>query len=90
MPVDAVLLTQDLVRCPSVTPADAGALDLLEQRLKAAGFATHRVVFSEPGYPDIDNLFAHCGGDGPCLVFAGHTDVVPPGDESSTGAAQRT
>jgi succinyl-diaminopimelate desuccinylase len=81
MRVDPVVLTQELVRCASVTPADAGALGLLEERLKAAGFSAQRVVFSEPGTPDIDNLFARIGSDtsGPALMFAGHTDVVPPG-----------
>jgi succinyl-diaminopimelate desuccinylase len=79
MTVDPVDLTCTLVRCASVTPADAGALSVLENHLKQAGFTTHRVVFSESGTPDIDNLFARIGGDGPALVFAGHTDVVPPG-----------
>jgi succinyl-diaminopimelate desuccinylase len=76
----AVELTRDLIRRPSVTPADAGALDVLEQRLKAAGFATHRLPFTEAGTPDIDNLYARIGDSAPFLLFAGHTDVVPPGD----------
>jgi succinyl-diaminopimelate desuccinylase len=76
---DALSITRALVRCPSVTPAEGGALAVLETLLKAAGFTVHRPVFSEPGTPDIDNLYARIGGDGPCLVFAGHTDVVPPG-----------
>jgi succinyl-diaminopimelate desuccinylase len=76
----ALDIARALVRCPSVTPAEGGALDYLEGLLKAAGFATHRPVFSEAGTPDIDNLYARIGGgDGPVLVFAGHTDVVPPG-----------
>jgi succinyl-diaminopimelate desuccinylase len=76
----ALAIARELLRCPSVTPADAGALGALEHRLKQAGFATHRLVFSEPGTPDIDNLFAKIGDGRPHLVFAGHTDVVPPGD----------
>jgi len=76
----AVSLTRDLIRCPSVTPADAGALDVVERTLKAVGFATHRLVFTEPGTPDVDNLFATIGSGAPHLVFAGHTDVVPTGD----------
>ena len=76
----AVRLTRELIRCPSVTPADAGALDVVEKALQSAGFETHRVVFSEPGTPDIDNLFAKIGVGAPHLSFAGHTDVVPPGD----------
>ena len=80
---DAVSITRDLVRCPSVTPADAGALGVLENILKAAGFEVHRVTFSEPGTADIDNLYARIGDQAPHITFAGHTDVVPPGDESA-------
>ncbi|MBL1258771.1 succinyl-diaminopimelate desuccinylase [Methylocystis sp. Sn-Cys] len=76
----AVSLSRDLIRCPSVTPADAGALDVVERELKAAGFETHRLIFTEPGTPDVDNLFAKIGAGVPHLVFAGHTDVVPAGD----------
>jgi succinyl-diaminopimelate desuccinylase len=80
---DAVAIARDLVRCPSVTPADAGALGVLETILKAAGFELHRVTFSEPGTSDIDNLYARIGGEAPHIAFAGHTDVVPPGDEAA-------
>ncbi|MCC8949954.1 succinyl-diaminopimelate desuccinylase [Bradyrhizobium sp. Arg62] len=80
---DAVSITRDLVRCPSVTPADAGALGVLENLLKAAGFEVHRVTFSEPGTADIDNLYARIGTSAPHITFAGHTDVVPPGDEAA-------
>jgi succinyl-diaminopimelate desuccinylase len=76
----AVSLTRDLLRCPSVTPADAGALGVVEKALKGAGFETHRLVFTQAGTPDVDNLFAKIGVGAPHLVFAGHTDVVPPGD----------
>src|SRR4051794_14137803 len=79
---DALSIARDLLRCPSVTPADAGALGVLEARLKSAGFEVHRVTFSEPGAADIDNLYARIGTSGPHLAFAGHTDVVPPGDET--------
>lgn len=78
----AVSLTRDLIRCPSVTPKDAGALDVVEGALKPVGFTTHRLLFTEPGTPDVDNLFAKLGSGGPHLVFAGHTDVVPTGDVS--------
>jgi succinyl-diaminopimelate desuccinylase len=81
--IDAVSIARDLVRCPSVTPADAGALGILENILKAAGFEVHRVTFGEPGTADVDNLFARIGDAAPHLTFAGHTDVVPPGDESA-------
>jgi len=80
---DAVSITRDLVRCPSVTPADAGALGVLENILKAAGFDVYRVTFGEPGTTDIDNLYARIGNQAPHITFAGHTDVVPPGDEAA-------
>ncbi|MGY3448628.1 succinyl-diaminopimelate desuccinylase [Bradyrhizobium sp. USDA 4353] len=80
---DALTITRDLIRCPSVTPADAGALGVLEALLKDAGFTTHRVTFSEAGTADIDNLYARIGTEGPHITFAGHTDVVPPGDEAA-------
>ncbi|MFT3939484.1 succinyl-diaminopimelate desuccinylase [Rhodopseudomonas sp.] len=79
----ALSIAQDLLRCPSVTPADAGALDVLETLLKGAGFTVHRVTFSEPGTADIDNLYARIGDGAPHLCFAGHTDVVPPGEASA-------
>src|SRR5258708_4256062 len=80
---DALSIARDLVRCPSVTPADAGALGVLENILKTAGFEVHRVTFGEPGTADIDNLYARIGSEAPHITFAGHTDVVPPGDESA-------
>jgi len=81
--IDALSIARDLVRCPSVTPADAGALGVLEKILKDAGFDVHRVTFGEPGTADIDNLYARIGTSAPHITFAGHTDVVPPGDESA-------
>jgi len=80
---DALTIARELLRCPSVTPADAGALDVLDRLLRAAGFEVHRVTFSEPGAADIDNLYARIGTAAPHLMFAGHTDVVPPGDISA-------
>ncbi len=80
---DALTIARDLLRCPSVTPADAGALGVLEGLLKAAGFDVHRVTFSEPGTADIDNLYARIGTEAPHITFAGHTDVVPAGDEAA-------
>lgn len=78
---DALSIARNLLRCPSVTPADAGALSVLEKVLKAAGFETHRVTFTEPGTDATDNLYARIGTGSPHIMFAGHTDVVPPGDE---------
>ena len=77
---DPVALTQALIRCESVTPVEGGALDLLESVLAPAGFACHRLTFTEPGTPDVENLYARIGTGQPHLCFAGHTDVVPPGD----------
>ena len=81
--IDALSIARDLLRCPSVTPADAGALGVLENVWKGAGFEVHRVTFGEPGTADIDNLYARIGNSAPHIIFAGHTDVVPPGDESA-------
>jgi succinyl-diaminopimelate desuccinylase len=83
MTVDPVAIARELVRCPSVTPAEGGALRYLETVLKAAGFTVHRMTFSEPGADDVENLYARIGDGAPNLMFAGHTDVVPPGDETS-------
>lgn len=85
---DALAIARDLIRCPSVTPEDGGALGYIQKLLEGAGFEAHRVRFSQEGYPDIDNLYARIGGaqggnPGPSLMFAGHTDVVPPGDAAS-------
>ena len=80
---DALSIARDLIRCPSVTPADAGALGVLESILKSAGFEVQRVSFGEPGTADIDNLYARIGNAAPHITFAGHTDVVPPGDETA-------
>jgi len=83
MPADPVAITRDLLRCPSVTPAEGGALAYLEMTLRGAGFTVQRMTFSEPGTADVENLYARIGDVGPNLVFAGHTDVVPPGDEKA-------
>jgi len=77
---DVIELSEALIRCPSVTPAEGGALDLLQARLEALGFTCHRLPFTQDGTPDVDNLYARLGTDGPNFCFAGHTDVVPPGD----------
>jgi succinyl-diaminopimelate desuccinylase len=83
MPADPVAIARDLIRCPSVTPAEGGALDYLERVLKGAGFTVHRVTFSEPGNADVENLYARIGTASPHLMFAGHADVVPPGAETA-------
>jgi succinyl-diaminopimelate desuccinylase len=83
MPADPAVIARDLLRCPSVTPAEGGALAYLQSVLTAAGFAVHRPVFSEPGTADVENFYARIGAAKPHLVFAGHTDVVPPGDAAA-------
>lgn len=80
---DPVANLQTLIRCPSVTPAEGGALSSLEAMLSPLGFVVERMVASEPGAPDVENLYARLGTEEPHLMFAGHTDVVPPGDEAS-------
>ncbi|MCL6705700.1 succinyl-diaminopimelate desuccinylase [Pseudomonas sp. R2.Fl] len=73
---------QTLIRCPSVTPAEGGALSALQAMLEPLGFAVTRTVATEAGTPDIENLYARIGKEGPHLMFAGHTDVVPTGTET--------
>ena len=80
---DPLAIARDLIRCPSVTPAEGGALAHLAGLLASAGFAVHRMTFSEPGTPDVENLYARIGTAAPHLMFAGHTDVVPPGNDAA-------
>ncbi|MEP1443527.1 MAG: succinyl-diaminopimelate desuccinylase [Hyphomicrobiales bacterium] len=76
----SVEIAQALVRCPSVTPEEGGALTYLENVLKEAGFDTHRVPFSGDGSYEVDNLYARFGTGAPHFCYGGHTDVVPVGD----------
>ncbi|HEX8231878.1 MAG TPA: succinyl-diaminopimelate desuccinylase [Caulobacteraceae bacterium] len=78
MSIDPVELARELIARPSVTPADAGAMELVRRGLEGLGFACRRMRFGE-----VENLYARRGTGGPNLCFAGHTDVVPPGDESA-------
>jgi succinyl-diaminopimelate desuccinylase len=82
MTLDVLEFARDLIRRPSVTPADAGAMDTLQRALEGLGFACRRMRFGE-----IENLYARRGTQGPNLCFAGHTDVVPAGDEAAWTAA---
>jgi succinyl-diaminopimelate desuccinylase len=81
MEADPLPLAQDLIRCPSVTPAEAGALELVSQALRRLGFRTNRLRFGE-----VENLYARLGDRAPNFCFAGHSDVVPPGDLSAWSA----
>ena len=78
--IDPLELSQALLRCPSITPEDAGALGVLEDALKEISFTCHRLPFSEADTADVDNLYARIGTTGPNFCFAGHTDVVPIGN----------
>ena len=81
--VDTVELTRALVRCESVTPVEAGALQLLERTLATIGFRCERMDFTQAGTDDVANLYARIGDGGRHFCFAGHSDVVPVGDLSS-------
>ncbi len=77
---DPVQVARALIQCRSVTPDEGGALGFLQSVLEPLGFVCDRVTFREAGTPDVENMYARRGGAGPNLCFAGHTDVVPPGD----------
>lgn len=81
MPIEPIALAQDLIRCRSVTPVDDGALDVLAGVLSPLGFTEQRMRFGE-----VDNLYARFGTTGRNFCFAGHTDVVPVGDEAAWSA----
>jgi succinyl-diaminopimelate desuccinylase len=80
---DPVAIARDLIRCRSITPEEGGALAYLQRVLKDAGFSVHRETFTESGTAPVENLFARIGDTAPNLAFAGHTDVVPPGNEAA-------
>jgi len=80
---DPVAIARDLIRCRSITPEEGGALAYLQDLLAKAGFEAHRATFAEPGTAPVENLYARIGTRAPNLVFAGHTDVVPAGDEGA-------
>lgn len=79
---DPVALAQALMRCRSVTPEEGGALVLVERTMAELGFLSQRLTFTDADTPDVENLFSRLGSKGPVLCFAGHTDVVPPGEEA--------
>ncbi|MFC5584335.1 succinyl-diaminopimelate desuccinylase [Nitratireductor kimnyeongensis] len=83
LPTDPAANLAELIRCPSVTPVEGQALSVLQGMLKALECMVERPVFSEEGTPDIENLYGKLAGQGSHLMFAGHTDVVPPGDEAA-------
>jgi succinyl-diaminopimelate desuccinylase len=77
--LDSAALAAALIRRPSVTPKDEGALDIVAAALERLGFICHRLVFGNEGGDRVHNLYARCGSGRPNLCFAGHTDVVPTG-----------
>ena len=81
--IDALELAQAPIRRPSVTPLDGGAIDVLKDTLEGLGFVCHDMTFSDVDTPDVRNLYARLGTGAPNFCFAGHTDVVPVGDEKS-------
>ena len=85
-PIDPVALTADLIRCPSVTPADAGAQDVLTAALEAQGFTVHRFTSGEAPHGPVKNMVAIRGHGGLHFAFAGHSDVVPAGNGWTSGA----
>ncbi len=89
-PIDPVDLAARLIACPSVTPADAGAMAVLEAALSAIGFACHRFAAGGPPDGPIENLFAVRGEGAPHFAFAGHSDVVPPGAGWTSGPFEPT
>ncbi len=77
--IDPVAFAAEMIRRPSVTPKDEGALEVVARTLEGLGFSCHRLTFEEAGTDPIANLYARCGRGRPNLCFAGHTDVVPAG-----------
>lgn len=78
--IDTISFTQELIKCPSVTPKDEGVFDLLHTALENLGFTCHRLPFEEEGTERVENLYARIGNQAPNFCFAGHLDVVPVGD----------
>mgnify|MGYP001163824294 FL=1 len=80
---DICELARALIRCPSVTPVDAGALDVVQKVLETMGFICHRLPFGDGPTGKVENLYAKFGTGRPNFCYAGHTDVVPPGETDS-------
>ena len=78
--IDEIKLSKELIRFPSITPIDAGAIKFLSKKLKSLGFKCQILEFKDKKSPPIKNLYARLGNKEPNLCYAGHTDVVPPGN----------
>ncbi len=80
---DVIDLAKALIACPSVTPRTVGVFNVLEDYLRPLGFVAHRMIFKEEGFEPVENIYLRLGTQSPNFCFAGHTDVVPPGDEAA-------
>ncbi len=78
--LNEVELAKELIKFPSVTPIDAGVMKFLEKKLKKLGFKTKIIEFKEKNFKPVKNLYAKLGSKGPNFCYAGHLDVVPPGN----------
>ncbi len=78
--INELQLAKELIRFPSITPVDAGVMKFLEKKLKKLGFKTKILEFKEKGFRPVKNLYARLGKKGPNFMFAGHVDIVPPGN----------
>ena len=78
--INEIKLAKELIKFPSVTPNDAGVMKFLENKLKKLGFKTKILVFKEKGFQPVKNLYARLGSKNPNFMFAGHVDIVPPGN----------
>ena len=78
--INELQLAKELIRFPSITPTDAGIMKFLEKNLKKLGFKTKILEFKEKGFEPVKNLYARLGSKGPNFMFAGHVDIVPPGN----------
>ena len=78
--INELKLAKELIRFPSITPIDAGVMKFLEKKLKKLGFKTKILEFKEKGFPSVKNLYARLGYKSPNFMFAGHVDIVPPGN----------
>ena len=79
-PLNELQLAKELIKFPSITPIDAGVMKFLEKKLKKLGFKTKILEFKEKGFEPVKNLYARFGANGPNFCYAGHLDVVPPGN----------
>ena len=78
--ISELQLAKELIRFPSITPVDAGIMKFLEKKLKKLGFKTKILEFKEKGFKPVKNLYARFGSKTPNFMFAGHVDIVPPGN----------